>query len=507
MEHVLPVATSEITVAGTSRVPAFPGAQGGGSLSKGGRGGRVYEVTSLDDSGAGSLRECVQASGPRTCVFRVAGTVVLRSVLRLRNPYITIAGQTSPGGVQVRAAKTSGEGGPFNGALVQVVTHDVVIRYLRLRHGRTDPVDNKQNGHPIKLNDGAYNVIVDHCSIYWTQDENVGIWTIHDPIHDVTFSWNIVTEPLHGHPTNFAIAADRASGKHAQMVNLDFHHNFIGTSSHRNPNMTIGTTRWINNVIYNFSSRATQIGGATRGDLIGNIYRLGPASGSARRVREIVWRNDPAYPGSPSLYVFGNKSSHHPDPAATGSEWSDMVGTATSENGADTGPLSAAYRRTTPLPAAGVPMVAEPASTLEASMGLAGAGALFPVGASRRLDANGAWVDASDSNDRRVIQEYRTNTAPSALPNDGTPSTIAAGTPYRDADHDGMPDAWERAHGLDPSDASDGNRTSSDGNTNLERFLNGQPHPVAAVPGSSPGPEERDGRRKQHLKGMPRPSG
>jgi hypothetical protein len=188
----------------------------------------------------------------------------------------------------------------------------------------------------------------------------------------------------------------------------------------------------------------------------------------------MIWRNDPAYPGSPSLYVFGNKSSHHPDPAATGSEWIDMVGTATSENGEDTGALSAAYRRTTPLPAAGVPIVAEPVSTVEASMGLAGTGAPFPIGASRRLDANGAWVDASDSNDRRVIQEYRTNTAPSALPNDGTPSVIAAGTPYPDADHDGMSDTWERAHGLDPGDASDGNGASSDGYTNLERFLNGQ---------------------------------
>src|SRR5258708_2274921 len=111
-------------------VPALPGAQGGGALSRGGRGGEVYQVTNLSDSGIGSLRVCIEAKGPRTCIFRTGGTITLASSLFVANPFITIAGQTAPGD-RIHIAGPN----PPDGHSLYITTHDVVIRYLRIRRG------------------------------------------------------------------------------------------------------------------------------------------------------------------------------------------------------------------------------------------------------------------------------------------------------------------------------------------------------------------------------------
>ena len=109
-------------------IPAFPGAEGFGANSIGGRGGALLEVTNLNDAGTGSLRACVEASGARTCVFKTGGLIVLNSPLTIRNPYITIAGQTAPGG-----GITIKLGTATNAILTE--THDVIIRYLTIRTG------------------------------------------------------------------------------------------------------------------------------------------------------------------------------------------------------------------------------------------------------------------------------------------------------------------------------------------------------------------------------------
>ena len=142
-------------------LPAFPGAEGFGSDTVGGRGGKVFQITNLHDSGSGSLRECVEASGARMCTFTTGGTIILSSSLTIQNPYITIAGQTAPGGgVTLR-----------NGNL-NVQTHDVVIRYLTVRRG-----PGGSNGAVfISKNNSTdvYNIIVDHCSMSWATDQTVG---------------------------------------------------------------------------------------------------------------------------------------------------------------------------------------------------------------------------------------------------------------------------------------------------------------------------------------------
>jgi hypothetical protein len=464
-------------VAAPIPLAAFPGCQGSGCVSVGGRGGSIIYVTSLADSGANTLRACIQATGSRTCVFRVAGTIVLQSTMIITNANITIAGQTSPGGIQVRAAKAGETGGPFTGSLLISKANNVVMRYMRFRHGKTiETGETIQSGAPFKIQDGGRFNVIDHNSFYWTEDENINTWSFTTALRDITYSWNIVTEPLIIHATNGAAGAAVGSGIHSGMVNLDYHHNFLGTASHRNPNMTVGEVKWINNVVYNYGFRGTQLGGAIRADLISNIYKLGPKAPSLG-IREFIWRNDPAYSGNPSLYVSGNSGPRHPDPGATSSEWTDMVGVASSENGADTGPLNTAFRRTTQLTSTSIPIVPEPVSTLETSMGLTTTTVPFPVGASRRLTANGAWVTAYDSNDSRVVQEYRTNTGPSQYPTDGTPSTITGSTPYPDADLDGMSDTWETANGLNPANANDRNTVHSTGYRMLDFFLAGMSVP------------------------------
>jgi len=173
------------SIAGAGAVPAFPGAEGGGAAAVGGRGGRVIEVTNLDGSGPGSLRAGCEASGPRTVVFRVSGLIDLAGKrIVIRQPYITIAGQTAPaGGITVK------------GHELCIETHDVVVRFLRVRTGRNDAFGH-QEGDGIALVSSCANVMIDHCSVGWANDENLQIWSGSDPTHHVTFSWNLIAEGL-----------------------------------------------------------------------------------------------------------------------------------------------------------------------------------------------------------------------------------------------------------------------------------------------------------------------
>ena len=167
-------------------LPAFPGAEGFGAGAKGGRGGKVFVVTTLEDypggkkkAVAGSLRAACEAKGPRTIVFDVAGTIVLEKALRISEPYITIAGQTAPGG-----------GICLRNYGLDIRTHDVVIRYLRVRPGDTM----KKETDSIAISSGSRDVIIDHCSASWSIDETL---SVSGPgITNVTVQWCIISESL-----------------------------------------------------------------------------------------------------------------------------------------------------------------------------------------------------------------------------------------------------------------------------------------------------------------------
>src|SRR5690606_1357130 len=144
-----------------AKIPAFPGAEGGGAYSFGGRGGKVYVVTSLADSGPGTFREACEQGGARIIVFNVAGIIHLKTPINIRAPYVTIAGQTAPG-----------DGVCIAGESVLIDTHDVIIRYMRFRRGSTDVMrrDDAIGGN------GVGNIILDHVSASWGLDENMSMY-------------------------------------------------------------------------------------------------------------------------------------------------------------------------------------------------------------------------------------------------------------------------------------------------------------------------------------------
>ncbi|MBI4205204.1 MAG: heparinase II/III family protein [Betaproteobacteria bacterium] len=178
-----------VTQGNTGGLPVIPGASGFGINTKAGRGGTVYRVTNLNASGTGSLKACTDASGPRVCVFEVSGTIYTTSDLVIRNPYITIAGQTAPSpGILIRGA----------GMLIN--THDILIQHIRVRPGdaTTGPAPINRDAFKIEayLAD-TYNVVIDHVSGSWSTDELISVWgSSSGKIYDVTIRNSIFSEAL-----------------------------------------------------------------------------------------------------------------------------------------------------------------------------------------------------------------------------------------------------------------------------------------------------------------------
>ena len=438
---------------------AFPGAQGGGAASVGGRGGAVIEVTNLNDSGTGSLRACAEvATGPRTCVFRVGGTIQLASALYIRNPYLTIAGQTAPGGGILLSGKN------MTDTMMWVGGHDVVIRYIRFRKGYNSGCSPSANcGSNINIGGTeAYNIVIDHSSLSWNQDEGIGPWSIKN---NVTLSWNLFAEGIQGHATGI-LTGSGDSTVAANMTNIDMHHNLIMNNTHRNPQIGNKSTRFVNNINYNHSAHAMQVLGGSSVDVIGNINKKGPLSGTYHEVHAQDNPGD-APIGSPSLYLSGNIGWNQTN--SSGDQWL-LANKVVTYNGPSAGAIPSAWRRTTPLANTAYPIIAEPVGNLAANL-------LPTVGASRRLTCDGAWVSNRDSVDTRLVNQYNTNTGNNFIVASETQvggfPTIANGTPCTDTDHDSMPDAWETARGLNPNNAADRNTIASNGYTNLENYLSG----------------------------------
>ena len=465
-------------VSAGSAVPAFPGAQGGGAVSVGGRGGQVIEVTNLNDSGSGSLRACVTASGPRTCVFRVGGTINLLSALYITNPYLTVAGQTAPGdGILIKGPNNTQD-------MIPLEAHDVIWRYTRVAHGYNQTLNDifrsqgNSSGANFNLYAGSYNTILDHNSTYWNMDEGLGAWAdFNTGLSNVTFSYNIVAEAMATHSTGYLVGGSFASG----MVNIDIHHNLTMNNSHRNPQAQAAEMRHVNNLTYNNKLRIVQLqpsGGLNiKNDFIGNIYKQGPLNLNPTQ----GLAHEYMLAGPQSLYLSLNKGFTQPDP--NGDQW--IMAYEGYGNGPEVGPAPSAWRRTTPLPNTLLyPITAEPVASLEASL-------LPIVGAARRLACDGTWVTNRNSVDSRLINQYQTNTGISSLVSNesevgGFPVTLN-GTPCLDTDHDGMPDVWETARGLNPQSAADTNQDrDGDGYTNLEEYLNGTGAGSGSTDNSSP---------------------
>lgn len=419
-------------------VPAFPGAEGFGTQTPGGRGGRVIEVTTLDDDGPGSLRAALLAEGPRIVVFRVGGTIVLKTPILVSSPFLTVAGQSAPGdGILIRDTN------------IRVQTHDVVLRYLRCRVGSNRSVPpNRQDG--LAVEDGpvdgqTYNVVIDHCSISWGQDEVVGI----SGVHDVTLQWCMLAEGLKsGYHEKGDHSMALIVGNNCDRVSV--HHNLMMSCGSRNPRIQGGLHAIVNNVAYNYGGIAAMFSRSPRVNFIGNCYRRGPASMNSNP--PTIRIEKPAEAGR--IYCKGNITPHR---ASDGmDEWKGIVEI-------DMEPVRVNEPFDTPA-----------ITTTSAEQAwkdvLARAGATLPI---------------RDAVDRRLVREAQRGEGKHIdRPEEaGGFPTIRGGPAPADGDHDGMPDDWERRCGLHPEDPADAAKDrDGDGYTNVEEYLNGLVERAASAP-------------------------
>ncbi len=427
-----------------AQTPAFPEAEGAGKFSKGGRGGAVYEVTNLADSGAGSLREAVSGFGPRSVVFRVSGTIRLLSELNIRNPFITIAGQTAPG-----------DGICIADRQVVVNADHVILRYLRFRLGDETGVDTDAIwGRSRK------NIIIDHCSASWSVDESMSFYGN----DSLTIQWCIISESLFksNHPKGAHGYGGIWGGR-----NASFHHNLIAHHSSRTPRFSGGETQpcenvdFRNNVIYNWGFNSAYGGEGGTVNMVANYYKAGPATRSTVRYRIIQPSDSAGKWHVENNFVFGSA-------AITANNWAGGVqGSYSSQSRA---------RALAPFPF--VPIRQQTAEEAYALV----------------LQAAGANLPRRDAVDERVLREVQTGTATfdghtyekdhgfadttvmrgiidSQRDVGGWPALLSQ-PPQPDSDHDGMPDPWEKAHGLNPDNPLDRNLLNDQGYTMLELFLN-----------------------------------
>jgi pectate lyase len=413
---------------------AFPGAEGFGAYSKGGRGGKVLHVTNLDDDGEGSFRWAVEQEGPRTIVFDVSGTIKLKKGLTIKNPFITIAGQTAPGdGICLRDAGLG------------IAASDVIVRYLRCRLG-----DKGRNGDAISIGKGE-NIIVDHCSTSWSTDEVLSASTHKPVLKKVTVQWCFITEALN--PRNHGYGSLIRGTEDARYT---FHHNLYAHNKGRNPRPgnchehnppdedPLGLLLdFRNNVIYNFggvhAGYNNDKDSVTRLNYVGNVLIPGESSAEEWVAYKTCSPNNRGYFADTMM-----------DGTVPNDPWSVInFGKWTPEQ-------IAAYKMTEPHETGPI-RTDKPQVALE-----------------RILATGGANLPKRDAVDTRVVDSVRNRTGSIIKSQEevgGWPElkSLPAAT---DTDRDGMPDSWETANGLNPNDPEDRNGIGKGGYTRLEQYLN-----------------------------------
>lgn len=436
---------------------AFPTAEGYGKYTVGGRGGKVYEVTNLNDSGEGSLRAAVEAEGPRTVVFRVSGTIDLKRALSIKNPYITIAGQTAPGdGICIKRY-------PLN-----IGADEVIIRYIRVRLGN-------ETGNDTDAISCRYrkNIILDHVSASWSIDETMSVYHC----ENVTIQWCMITESLFN--------SNHVKGSHGfggiwGSNNSSYHHNLIAHHSSRNVRWASGggNNDYRNNVLYNWGYNSSyggekqQVGNpkfsSFKINFVSNYYKPGPATLAGEVSYRIV---NPSYRGENDYgmwYVANNVVEGNEKVSAD--NWNGGVQPKGGEK------MLKKFRLDAPWNS----MKINEQSPEEAYKAvLANAGCTLPkrdVIDNRIVDEvrNGyATYEGAFYKKLKKVKDVSKKTGIIDSQEDvgGWPLLKSAPAPT-DSDHDGMPDEWEKKNGLNPNDPADGNTVNEDGYTNLEKYLN-----------------------------------
>ena len=452
-------------------IPAFPGAEGGGKYSFGGRGGKVLVVTNLNDDGPGSFRWACEQGGARIVVFNVAGIIRIKTPVIIRAPYITIAGQTAPG-----------DGVCIAGETVWINTHDVIVRYMRFRRGETwvGRRDDAIGGNPVG------NIMIDHVSASWGLDENMSMYrhmyndSTGKPQEEKLGTVNITIQN-----SIFSEALDtwnHSFGSTLGGENCSFMRNLWANNTGRNPSIGWhGVFNFVNNVIFNWVHRTID-GGDYRAqyNIINNYFKPGPATPTKNNVGHRILKPESnrakfAHNVYGRAYVNGNIMEGYPE--VTKDNWNGGVQI---EDMPNTGKYTDYIKWNKPLP---MPQLTIMSAEDAKDYVLMNAGATLPVrdAVDKRITEQvrtGKIIVSRDivapttqfKNRRAALDSYKVGIITDISQVGGYPEY--KGTPYKDSDNDGMPDDYESKIGLNAKDASDAAKIGKNGYSNIENYLN-----------------------------------
>jgi pectate lyase len=403
-----------------NHVLAFPGGEGAGRVATGGRGGEVYYVTNLSDRGPGSLRDAVSQDN-RMVLFQVSGTIELKNKLDISGSNITVAGQTAPG-----------DGICLRGHPLMIDGDNIIVRFLRVRPG-----DEAGREHDAVTIWGADRVMVDHCSLSWSTD------SVNDVVRDstnITVQWCIISEPLnqsvhskgsHGYGTGWGSGPEGGS---------TFHHNLLAHCNSRSPRLGGEQHALLDvrcNVIYNMGDGWAYGGEHARVNYVGNYYRPGPSTARPDKIFRV------SNPGT-RMFLRDNMVDGHPEVSQD-----NPLGLII-DDGIDREALLLDK-----------PFVLPHVATGSAEVSL-----------EEVLQYAGAVMPNRDAVDRRIVDDVRNRTGKiiNSQNDVGGWPELNSGEPRVDSDQDGLPDAWETSHALDPHDAADA-EFDSGVQTALESYL------------------------------------
>ncbi|MFK7860444.1 MAG: hypothetical protein AB8B64_16615, partial [Granulosicoccus sp.] len=440
-----------------SPLRVFPGAEGFGTTTVGGRGGRICKVINLNESGPGSFRECAESSGPRIVVFETGGTIEVSTSIYIDDPFISIYGQTAPGdGIMLRASLGSSIG-PLH-----VRTHDVLIQHLRMRAGTSQVLSCCRDAMLVNspVVGAVYNVVIDHNSLSWGSDQITSLW--YDP-HDITFSNNIISESLFDSGSNTSGPAGRgflvgSAGAHS----ISIHNNLFAHSYQRNPLVkTSGIVDITNNLIYHWISRGGQQHATYRGQKANWVKNHYVAKQSEPNGTAVGWgdillvaSNHPIESYFQGNIGYNRPSDDLPEWQIANTNWGEPYNPALG------------YHSDTRFPA---PPISEVnAVDLEQTL----------------VPHVGATAPKRDSVDLRVMNQLATRTGkmPNCVALEDRPGdsrcnnnvggwpVMAPGVAKTDSDNDGIPDDWELAHGLNPQLDDSRLDINGDGYQNIEDY-------------------------------------
>ena len=460
------------------KTPAFPGAEGFGRYVSGGRGGKVYHVTNLEDSGTGSLRWAISQNGSRTIVFDVSGTIHLKSVLNIKGGNLTIAGQTAPG-----------DGICIADYPVSIQANNVILRYLRFRLGNKYVTENGADSWDGLGGMDQQDIMVDHCSVSWSIDECLSIYGVKNS----TVQWCISSQSLQD--------AGHSKGAHGYGGNwggsgVTYHHNLMAHHESRVPRLGPRYTTQLderldmrNNVLYNWAGNGCYGGEAMKVNIVNNYYKPGPGTAqiSAVRQRRIAGigirtsqyvKTYPAYQPTEHIwgkfYVDGNVNSKYSD--VTNDNWT--YGIYNQITNSDNDNLFTATTKDTIKLSQPIDFVYVTTHTATDAYKkvLAYAGCCLTRDDVDQLiindTQNGLATHTGSGNHNGMIDSQEDNKPVDADANWSAWPTLNSTEAPVDTDGDGMPDSWETANGLDPNNAKDGSIVGEDGYTNLENYLN-----------------------------------